>query len=94
MSTHPRKDGPEALEMENVPAPQPVFLAEKLQGGDEALEILQTQFVEYTPEEERKLRWKIDLRLVTIMLLVNGIQFVDKLVSIWCQSSRIPEANL
>lgn len=83
MPTNTRKDGLEAIEMENAPAPQPIFLAEKLQGGDEALEILQTEFVEYSPEEERSLRWKIDLRLVTIMLIVNGIQFVDKLVSIW-----------
>lgn len=83
MPTDTRKDGLEAIEMENAPAPRPVFLAEKLHGGDEALEILQTEFVEYSPEEERSLRWKIDLRLVTIMLIVNGIQFVDKLVSIW-----------
>lgn len=81
MPTDTCKNGPEAIEMENAPAPQPRYLAEKLQGGDEALEILQTQFVDYTPEEERSLRWKIDLRLVTIMLIVNGIQFVDKLVS-------------
>ncbi|KAJ6107998.1 hypothetical protein N7523_009321 [Penicillium sp. IBT 18751x] len=72
------KAGPEAIEMENAPT-QPVFLAEKLQDGDEALEILQSQYVEYSPEEERKLRWKIDLRLVSVMLVVNGIQFVDKL---------------
>lgn len=31
------KDGSEAIEMENAPAPQPGFLAEKLQDGDEAL---------------------------------------------------------
>ena len=77
------KGGSEAIEMENAPA-QPVFLAEKLQDGDEALEILQNQHVEYSAEEERKLRWKIDLRLVSVMLVVNGIQFVDKLVR--CQS--------
>jgi hypothetical protein len=74
------KDGSEAIEMEDAPASQPGFLAEKLQDGDEALEILQNQYLEYTPEEEKKLRWKIDLRLVSVMLIVNGIQFVDKLV--------------
>ncbi|KAJ6000335.1 hypothetical protein N7481_000744 [Penicillium waksmanii] len=95
MPTNTRKDGLEAIEMENAPAPQPVFLAEKLQGGDEALEILQTQFVEYSPGEERSLRWKIDLRLVTIMLIVNGIQFVDKLtISYAATYGIITEAHL
>lgn len=66
--------------MENPPMTRPAVLADKLQDGDEALQILQAEFVEYTAEEERRLRWKIDLRLVTVMLIVNGIQFVDKLV--------------
>jgi hypothetical protein len=83
------KDGSEAIETENAPAPQPGFLAEKLQDGDEALWILQNQYVEYTPEEEKKLRWKIDLRLLSVMLIVNGIQFVDKLVC--CHRELQPE---
>lgn len=81
------KDGAEAIEMENPPMTRPAVLADKLQDGDEALHILQTEFVEYTPEEERRLRWKIDLRLVTVMLIVNGIQFVDKLVCIGVQGT-------
>lgn len=80
MAAQTNKDGAEAIEMENPPVTRPAVLADKLQDGDEALHILQTEFVEYTPEEERRLRWKIDLRLVSVMLIVNGIQFVDKLV--------------
>lgn len=82
MTAQTNKDDAEAIEMENPPMTRPAVLADKLQDGDEALHILQTEFVEYSPEEERRLRWKIDLRLVTVMLIVNGIQFVDKLVCI------------
>ncbi|KAF3389439.1 hypothetical protein F1880_003412 [Penicillium rolfsii] len=89
------KDGAEAIEMENPPTTRPAVLADKLQDGDEALHILQTEFVEYTPEEERRLRWKIDLRLVSVMLIVNGIQFVDKLtISYAATYGMITEAHL
>lgn len=74
------KNGPEAIELENPAAVRAAFLSDKLQDGDKALQILQAEFVEYTPEEEKRLKWKIDSRLVTVMLIVNGIQFVDKLV--------------
>jgi ACS family allantoate permease-like MFS transporter len=84
MAAQANKNGAEAIEMENPPATRPAVLADKLQDGDEALQILQTDFVEYTAKEERRVRWKIDLRLVTVMLMVNGIQFVDKLVRSVC----------
>ncbi|CEJ60725.1 hypothetical protein PMG11_09288 [Penicillium brasilianum] len=95
MAAQTSKDGAEAIELENPPMTRPAVLADKLQDGDEALQILQTEFVEYTAEEERQLRWKIDLRLVTVMLIVNGIQFVDKLtISYAATYGMVTEAHL
>ncbi|KAJ5368641.1 uncharacterized protein N7496_008401 [Penicillium cataractarum] len=95
MAAQTNKDGAEAIEMENPPMTRPAVLAEKLPDGDEALQILQTEFVEYSAEEERRLRWKIDLRLVSVMLIVNGIQFVDKLtISYAATYGMITEAHL
>ena len=54
--------------------------AEKIQDGDDALKILHTHFEPYTKDEEKRLLRKIDLRLALLMLVVNGIQFIDKLV--------------
>lgn len=48
--------------------------------GDLALKTLNTHFEPYTAEEEKRVCRKIDYRLASVMLLVNGIQFVDKLV--------------
>lgn len=48
--------------------------------GDEALKVLHSHFEPYTKEEEKKLLRKIDLRLALLMLVINGLQFVDKLV--------------
>lgn len=53
-------------------------LSEKIVDGDIALTILQTHFDPFTPEEEKRVRRKIDFRMVPLMLLVNGIQYVDK----------------
>ncbi|CAK7235589.1 hypothetical protein SBRCBS47491_009347 [Sporothrix bragantina] len=53
-------------------------LSEKVKSGDEALEILGTNYVNFTKEEEAVVRRKIDRRLMPIMLLVNGMQFIDK----------------
>jgi hypothetical protein len=55
-------------------------LSEKkhIDDGDEALKILLTHYEPYTKEEERRVLRKIDLRLIVVMLLVNGLQFVDK----------------
>lgn len=49
--------------------------------GDAALKLLHTHYEPYTKEEEKKVLRKIDLRLVVVMLVVNGIQFIDKQVS-------------
>lgn len=39
-------------------------LSEKVQHGDDALRVLHTHYEAFTPEEERKVLWKIDLRMV------------------------------
>lgn len=52
-----------------------------IQDGDLALEVLHTRFEPYTKEEEKRVLRKIDIRLALLMLLINGIQFVDKLVN-------------
>lgn len=49
-----------------------------IQDGDEALKILHTNYEPYTKEEERRVLRKIDFRLIIVMLIVNGLQFVDK----------------
>lgn len=49
-----------------------------VQNGDDALKILHTHYEPYTKEEEKRVLRKIDLRLIILMLLVNGLQFVDK----------------
>ena len=54
--------------------------SENIQDGDDALKILHTHFEPYTKDEEKRLLRKIDLRLALLMLVVNGLQFVDKLV--------------
>lgn len=51
------------------------------QDGDLALTVLHTHFEPYTKDEEKRVLRKIDFRLALLMLFVNGIQFVDKLVS-------------
>ncbi|KAJ5683269.1 hypothetical protein N7462_006434 [Penicillium macrosclerotiorum] len=95
MASEANKNGAETIELENPAAGRPIVLSDKLQDGDQALEILQGELIEYTPEEERKLRWKIDYRLVTIMLIVNGIQFVDKLtISYAATYGIVTEAHL
>jgi hypothetical protein len=75
------KDDVTATELESPQASQgPTLLSEKTRigDGDEALKILHTHYEPYTKEEERRVLRKIDLRLIIVMLLVNGLQFVDK----------------
>lgn len=57
-------------------------LAEKVFDGDEALKVLHSEFEPYTAEEEKRVLRKIDGRMIFVMLLVNGLQFVDKSVSL------------
>lgn len=53
---------------------------ENIPDGDDALTVLHTHYEPYTKDEEKRLLRKIDLRLALLMLVVNGLQFVDKLV--------------
>jgi hypothetical protein len=55
-------------------------LDHKVKDGDDALQILHAEFEPYTKEEEKRVLRKIDFRLVILMLIINGIQFVDKTV--------------
>ncbi|KAJ5623623.1 hypothetical protein N7490_012228 [Penicillium lividum] len=69
------KDTP--IELEFVSTEQPGSKSNP-EDGDIALEFLQTHAQEYTKEEERRVMRKVDIRMVTIMLVINGIQFVDQ----------------
>jgi hypothetical protein len=67
------------LESPRSPQGQPAFSEKNhIQDGDEALKILHTHYEPYTKEEERRVLRKIDFRLIIVMLIVNGLQFVDK----------------
>ncbi|KAJ5937946.1 MFS allantoate transporter [Penicillium verhagenii] len=69
------KDTPIELEFVSTEPQGSKFITED---GDVALGFLQTHSQEYTKEDERRVMRKVDIRMVTIMLLINGIQFVDK----------------
>ena len=82
------KHGISAIELETVATTQiEAQYLQKVQDGDEALKILHEEFELYTEDEEKRVRRKIDVRLVLLMLIVNGLQFVDK-------SVRIPKHTL
>ncbi|KAF8849087.1 MFS general substrate transporter [Acephala macrosclerotiorum] len=53
-------------------------LNEKVFDGDEALKVLHTHYEPYSPEEERRVLRKIDFRMCSLMLVINGLQFIDK----------------
>lgn len=53
-----------------------------IEDGDLALKVLHTHFEPFSKEEEKRVLRKIDYRLASLMLIINGIQFVDKLVSL------------
>jgi hypothetical protein len=55
-----------------------------IEDGDLALKILHTHYEPFTKDEERRVLRKIDLRLALLMLVINGLQFVDKLVRPYC----------
>ncbi|KIW05789.1 uncharacterized protein PV09_03000 [Verruconis gallopava] len=74
---------------------EPQIRAEKIPDGDLALQVLHTHYEPYSKDEERRVLRKIDLRLAMVMLLVNGIQFVDKLtISQAATYGLIKEAHL
>jgi hypothetical protein len=83
------KHGTPAIELETVATTQTeAQYSQKVQDGDEALKILHEEFEPYTEEEEKRVLRKIDIRLVLLMLIVNGLQFVDKSVSTCTSESQ------
>ncbi|KAL5356129.1 major facilitator superfamily domain-containing protein [Aspergillus floccosus] len=66
-----KDDGPQAVHIPDV---------EKKFGdnADIGAQFLAEHDVEYTEEESRRLRWKIDLRIVPLAAWACGLQFVDK----------------
>ena len=46
-------------------------LSEKVFDGDDALKVLHTHYEPYTPEEEKKLLRKIDIRMCSLMLIIS-----------------------
>ena len=59
--------------------------AEQLRHGDEALAVLTTDTDPIGDEEARKVRRKIDWRLLPAMMVINALQLVDKNVSFGSQ---------
>lgn len=83
-TTETARKNADAIDIDRVitiPETDIPHLSEKVVDGDVALTILQTHFAPFTPEEEKRVKRKIDLRMIILMLLVNGIQYVDKNVS-------------
>jgi hypothetical protein len=88
------KIGMSALQTEHsFPRDEPKIRAGEIEDGDLALKVLHTHFEPYTKDEEKRVLRKIDFRLASLMLLVNGIQFVDKLVSIYSPFMHAPLTN-
>ncbi|KAJ5647319.1 hypothetical protein N7490_003691 [Penicillium lividum] len=74
-------DLPHIDQLENAqPAPIiiPAEIVDKIHNGDDALKFLQEAHEPYSQEEERRLLRKVDIRMLTLMLVVNGFQFIDK----------------
>jgi len=81
MTTAAGKDISSTIELERTETPYNIHLDHKVQDGDEALKILYGEYELYTKEEEKRVRRKIDFRLIIVMLIINGLQFIDKNVS-------------
>lgn len=61
--------------------------------NDEAVKVLAKYEGDFTwtPEEEKKLRRKIDRRLLSILVVTYGLQYYDKAMlsqAVWCSLSR------
>lgn len=84
-----QKDSMTAEGIENVAhrATSNFTMTEKITDGDDALQFLQQGQEAYDKQEEMRVLRKIDFRMVTLMLITNGFQFIDKNV-------RIPAADL
>ncbi|KAJ5723710.1 hypothetical protein N7488_001745 [Penicillium malachiteum] len=75
------RDAPSVDQLEDA-QPQAVGLSadvvDKIHNGDDALQFLQQGHQPYSKEEEKRVMRKVDIRMLTLMLIVNGFQFVDK----------------
>ncbi|KAJ5992657.1 hypothetical protein N7451_008381 [Penicillium sp. IBT 35674x] len=75
------RDAPSVDQLENA-QPAPIIISadvvDKIHNGDDALQFLQQGHEPYSKEEERRVLRKVDIRMLTLMLIVNGFQFVDK----------------
>ena len=69
-----------AIEMEGDLNDHSQAKIRQIEDADDALKILHTHYEPFTPAEEKAVLRKIDIRLALLMTVVNGIQFVDKLV--------------
>lgn len=77
-------DAPSVDQLENAEVPVVPLSADvidKIHDGDDALQFLQQGHQPYSKEEEKRVMRKVDVRMLTLMLIVNGFQFVDKNVS-------------
>ncbi|KAJ5776379.1 MFS allantoate transporter [Penicillium nucicola] len=76
------KDDASAVELEDITSQPQATLHYDTKiapaDGDDALAFLQTHHEEYSKEEERRVMRKVDIRMVLLMLIINGIQFIDK----------------
>jgi hypothetical protein len=77
----PEKTAMHEHQEQNISCYESKIRPDDAQDGDLALTVLHTHFEPYTKDEEKRILRKIDFRLALLMLFVNGIQFVDKLVS-------------
>lgn len=76
-----KPDGPSVDQLENAEVPVVPLSADvidKIHDGDDALQFLQQGHQPYSKEEEKRVMRKVDVRMLTLMLIVNGFQFVDK----------------
>ena len=75
------KEATSTIELEHGRKDDGARLDEKVVDGDDALKVLHGEFEPYTKEEEKRVLRKIDFRMIIVMLIINGLQFIDKNVS-------------
>ncbi len=84
----------EAIENAAQPATSNFTMTEKIHDGDDALQFLQQGQEPYDKQEEKRVLRKIDFRMVTLMLITNGFQFIDKNVRTPHQRSRCARVDV
>lgn len=91
MAENTSKEVPSAIELEQGRTDDGFRLDQKIMDGDDALKVLHGEFEPYTKEEEKRVLRKIDLRMIIVMLIINGLQFIDKNVSSSCDVESHPK---